>query len=54
MLREELLTRLKQLDEDAYLHFDNETKFSALNNRRYLEFKSNYDEYVERYRLCGN
>jgi hypothetical protein len=73
MSREELLERLKRLDEDAYLSFETEDRFhlvivgggalilqqyiakaSALNERRYLDFKYNYDEYVGRYQSCVN
>lgn len=44
-LREELLERLNRLDE---------AQASALNPFRYRDFKASYDEYVARWKPCGN
>lgn len=48
---------LKALDWDKLEHLataEDEAKASALNSFRYADFKASYDEYVERWKPCGN
>ena len=54
LVQEEIL---QTLDWDVLEHLataEDELKLSALNDRCYGEFKANYDEYVGRFRPCGN
>jgi hypothetical protein len=51
---DEVLKRLDWSLLERLATGNDEAKASALNERRYLDFKYNYDEYVGRYRSCGN
>lgn len=54
LVQEEVLQALDWNALDHLATAEDELKLSALNDRCYGEFKANYDEYVGRFRPCGN
>lgn len=51
---EEVLRTLDWRMLEHLANDDSEVKANALNDRNYADFKANYDEYVRRFRPCGN
>jgi hypothetical protein len=50
----EVLKRLDWSLLERLATSDDEAMASAFNDRKYLDFKNNYDEYVRRYMPCGS